>query len=79
MGRKFHLPKPKKCKQSGKTMFTRQSQAQYAMGRVISHTTENMFDLHTYLCDFCKTWHFGHKSYYEQKMKQVDTVSVVGD
>ena len=83
MSRKFRLPTPKKCKKTGKTMFKKQSQAQYAMGRVISHTTTDMFDLHTYQCEHCSQWHFGHKSYYEQKMKRVeapaDTVSISGD
>lgn len=68
MSRKFHLSKPKKCPKTKKTMFKKRTQASYAMMRVISNTTTNMFDLHTYVCEFCKTWHFGHKSYYEQKL-----------
>lgn len=66
MARRFHLPKPKKCPKTRKTKFDRQKQAQYAMGRIIAHTTEDMFDLHTYLCPDCKGWHVGHKSTYEK-------------
>lgn len=73
MARRYRIPTPKKCKKTGKTMFPKQQQAQYAMGRVISHTTTNMFDLHTYSCEHCGQWHFGHKSYYEQTLKRVDT------
>lgn len=74
MRRKFHLPKVRKCRKTGKTMFSQQRQAQIAMGRVISHTTTNMFDLHTYLCPDCQKWHFGHKSYYERSLQQGLTV-----
>lgn len=52
-----------------KTCFNTQSQARYAMMRTISHTRVNMFDLHTYQCDKCGKWHFGHKSYYESMKK----------
>lgn len=75
MPRKFRLPVSKKCKKTGKTMFQKQSQAQYAMGRVISHTTTDMFDLHTYQCEHCSQWHFGHKSYYEMSKAKINTVS----
>lgn len=34
--------------------------------RMLSHTTENMFDLHTYYDPECGSWHFGHISYYQQ-------------
>jgi hypothetical protein len=78
MSRKFRLPVSKKCKKTGKTMFTKQSQAQYAMGRVISHDTSvDMFDLHTYVCADCKHWHFGHKSYFEQALARSNTVSTL--
>ena len=78
MSRKFRLPVPKKCKKTGKTMFKKQSQAQYAMGRVISHEPGvDMFDLHTYVCPDCGEWHFGHKSYFEQALaRRRDTVSI---
>lgn len=66
MARRFHLPKPKKCPKTRKTMFSKQSQARYAMGRVISHTSEDMFDLHTYVCPHCSQWHFGHRSTYDR-------------
>jgi hypothetical protein len=66
---------PKKCKQTGKTIFKKQSQASYAMMRTISHTTTDMFDLHTYLCPSCSNWHFGHKSYFEKSLAKNNEVS----
>ncbi len=70
-----HLPKFKKCEVTGKTAYPKQHQASYAMMRVISHTTTDMFDLHTYFCDSCKKYHFGHKSYFEKSLQKSNTVS----
>lgn len=80
--RKFHLPKVRKCPTTGKTIFKSREQARIAMMRVISHTTTDMFDLHTYPCEYRiegkEHFHFGHKSYYEksQQTKILDNVSV---
>lgn len=67
-------PKGKVCKFTGKTQYPNQTSARIAMMRVISHTTVDMFDLHTYECPDCSKWHFGHKSYYEKS--KTDTVSL---
>jgi len=70
-------PKPR-CKQTKKAIFRDEKSAGKAMMRIWSHdTSANIYDLHTYVCEFCKGWHIGHKSYYEKaQMKKVDTVSV---
>lgn len=66
-----HLPKIKKCLQTRKTRFSNQAKASYAMMRTISHDPHaDMFDLHTYPCEHCGGWHFGHKKYFN------DTVSI---
>ena len=65
------LLKPKKCRVTHKTMFNKQSQAQKAMMRVISHDPgADMFNLHTYLCPDCKKWHFGNRKWFEQQAQQ---------
>jgi hypothetical protein len=77
--KKFFHRNPKKCPKTHKTMFEKQSDASYAMMRTWAHDTKaDIYDLHTYKCDVCNHWHFGHISYFEQsKSKQVpDTVSI---
>lgn len=67
--KKFHLPKPKKCLETGKTKFKTQQLAGRAMMRIWSHDpSADIHDLHTYLCPSCGGWHVGHKSYFEKSL-----------
>lgn len=60
--------KIKKCPVTRKTMFNKQSQAQYAMMRTISHDPNaDMFNLHTYVCPDCGKWHFGNRKWFEMQ------------
>lgn len=52
-----------------KTKFPSQKKAGRAMMRIISHTSVDVFDLHTYKCE-CGSWHVGHKSYYQKKLER---------
>lgn len=46
------------------------------MMRIWSHdTSANIYDLHTYVCPDCKSWHVGHKSYYEKTIQNPVPVS----
>jgi 3-deoxy-D-arabino-heptulosonate 7-phosphate (DAHP) synthase class II len=77
--KKFFHRNPKKCPKTRKTMFAKQSDASYAMMRTWAHDTKaDIYDLHTYKCEFCGHFHFGHISYFEHsKSKQApDTVSI---
>lgn len=70
------LPKSRKCKTTRKTMFNKQSQAQRAMMRVISHDpSAEMFNLHTYICPDCGHWHFGNRKWFEMQQVGDNTVS----
>ena len=64
-------PKKSQCEKTGKTKYPTQEKARIVMMRVISHTTTNMFDLHTYKCNHCGQWHFGHKSYWEKEQQKL--------
>lgn len=77
MKRRYGLPVPKKCKVTHKTMYKKQSQASRAMMRVISHDPHaDMLDLHTYSCEHCGHFHFGHKKWFEMQKIGDNTVSV---
>lgn len=73
MGRKkFHLPKPVKCKATGKTRFKDERSANKAMFRTWSHDSSmNIYNYHTYVCPSCKGWHFGNKKYYEKSIQNI--------
>ena len=52
-------------------MFQTDAQADRAKMRIWSHDpSADILDLHSYLCEFCGSWHVGHKSYYEKKLEQ---------
>ena len=76
--KKQRRSKIKKCPQTRKTMFNQQSQAQFAMMRTISHDPHaDMFDLHTYKCEHCGKWHFGHRKWYKPtEISITDSVSI---
>lgn len=70
MGRRYHLPKPKKCPKTGKTMYGTPDLASKAMMRTWSHDpTMNIYNYHTYTCPDCGTWHFGNKKHYEKSIQ----------
>lgn len=85
MSRKFHPPKPKKCKKTGKTMFKREKQASYAMMRTWAHDPSmDIYKYHTYSCPSCGHFHFGNRTVYERQMKRTeieitDSVSIMVD
>lgn len=64
--------KPKKCPKTGKSMFHQEQSAARAMFRIWSHDSKSdIYDLHTYVCEFCDHWHVGHKSYYAKELAKV--------
>lgn len=65
----------KKCPVQRKTMFPNEKMAGAAMMRAWGHTTDmDIRDMHTYLCEHCNHWHFGHISYYNKYLeKQANT------
>lgn len=69
--------KRKKCIKTRKTSFESENTAGQAMFRIWSHdTSADIYDLHTYLCDNCKSWHIGHKSYYAKAQAKQQSTSV---
>lgn len=61
--------KNKKCPKTGKSKFHTEQEAGRTMMRIWSHdTSADIYDLHTYQCEFCKSWHVGHKSYYAKEL-----------
>lgn len=76
MSRRF--AKPNKCKQTGKTMFKKESDASYAMMRTWAHDSSmNIYDYHTYSCPHCSHWHFGNQKYKPTEIEITDTVSEI--
>lgn len=66
-----------RCKATRKAMFPDEKSANKAMFRTWSHVpSADILDLHTYKCDLCGHWHFGHISYYE-KFKQKQALRVL--
>lgn len=69
--------KAKKCKQTNKAKFPTEKLAGKAMMRTWSHdTSANIYDLHTYICPDCGSWHFGHISYYQMQLAKQQQASV---
>ena len=62
-----------KCPTTKKSMFSSEKEAGRAMMRVWSHDpSADIKDLHTYLCSDCKSYHFGHISYFQMSLAKVD-------
>lgn len=60
-----------KCHKTGKTKLNTKNKADRVKMYIWSHDPQaSIFDLHTYLCPYCKMWHVGHKSYYEMSLKK---------
>ena len=60
-----------KCPVQKKAMFDTEKEAGYAMKRAWSHDPSvNILDMHTYVCDVCKKWHFGHISKYKTYLER---------
>jgi hypothetical protein len=61
--------KSRKCPTQHKTMFPTEQDAGRAMMRIWSHDpSANIYDLHTYKCPDCGTYHIGHISYYKKSL-----------
>lgn len=59
-----------KCRVQKKTMYDTEREASFAMFRAWSHDPNmDIHDMHTYTCDRCGKWHFGHISYYKKYLE----------
>ena len=66
----------KKCPKTKKTKFSNERKAGRAKMRIWSHDpSADIYDLHTYKCPDCGSYHIGHKSYFEKTQARLDTVS----
>lgn len=55
-----------KCNRYGKTKYNSEEQAHRAMIWIWGHDPHaKLDDLHTYQCEFCNSWHIGHRSKYK--------------
>jgi hypothetical protein len=64
--KRIQYGKPKKCPVQHKTQFETEDMANRAMFRAWGHDPQmDIKDMHTYQCPACKTWHFGHISYFK--------------
>lgn len=74
-----------RCRVTKKAMFPDEPSASKAMFRTWSHDPSvDIFDMHTYTCEHCGHWHFGHISYYEkfkqkQALQMLPEQNVVGE
>lgn len=67
-GRKHPKNNFDKCEKTGKTRYPDEGTANRAKFMLWSQTNRpyaELLDLHVYHCEYCKSLHVGHKSYYE--------------
>ena len=73
--KRIQYGKPQKCRKTQKTIFHDEKSASRAMFRVWSRDPSvDMRDMHTYSCEDCKMWHFGHISYYQKTLERQTNV-----
>lgn len=66
-----------RCKETRKAMFPDERSASRAMFRTWSHDSSvNIYDMHTYQCDRCGQWHFGHISYYQKFLEKNNEATI---
>lgn len=74
--RKSQFKQRPKCYVQKKTMYKTEKEAGFALRRTWSHDPSvNILDMHTYLCDKCGAWHFGHISYHKAYLEKIQQTS----